>query len=356
MKKIFLLFYISVLMLCGCSRSELKQALQKNDVKVGFVYINSIDDNGYTQAHDRARLAVERLGIRTLYVENVPENSECEIAMRELIQLGCTMIYATSYGYGPYVMKVAADYPKVKFAHCSGGLTSENVSCYFARAYEARYLAGIVAGLKTSSNKIGYVAAYPVPECKRAINAFVLGVRSVNPDASVYVRWSNSWNNPIEDKYQAENLLGLGCDVLTQHLDSLSAQLAAEKKGAFFIGDNSPSSKVAQKSYLTAVCFCWEKFVLEDVVNFIGGKWQSRFYWEGLEKEAVVLDDLSELCEPGTRIEVEKAKKGIISGDFVIFKGPLYDNENNLRVDENKVMTSYEIWNMDWIIDGVVVN
>ncbi|MDR2135301.1 MAG: BMP family ABC transporter substrate-binding protein, partial [Treponema sp.] len=165
-------------------------------VKVGFVYIGSIHDEGYTQAHDKGRLAVQAMGVPTLYIENVPENSDCETAIRNLIDQGCNVIYTTSFGFMDWTINVAKDFPNVKFAHCSGYKRADNVSTFFGKIYQARYLSGIAAGYKTTANRIGYVAAMPIPEVIRGINAFTLGVQSANPDATVEVVWTNTWYDP----------------------------------------------------------------------------------------------------------------------------------------------------------------
>lgn len=265
------------------------------------------------------------------------------------------MIFATSFGFGEYVHKAAAEYPQIKFAHCSGSRTADNVSCYFGRMYEARYLTGIVAGLKTTANRIGYVAAFPIPECIRGINAFTLGVKSVNPDAVVHVRWSNSWDNSEEDRYKAEELLMLGCDIVTQHLDSVSVHLAAQNKGAFSIGYNFPTPDVAPGSYLTSACFNWEVFVIDEVQRYLEGNWESRFYWEGLESGIIDISPLSKLCNPGTKKAVENARQEIISGTLNIFSGPMYDINQELKLGDGDIMTLDEIWNMDWFVDGTKV-
>ncbi len=328
--------------------------IAKEDLKVGFVYIGAHDDEGYSQAHDRGRQAVEAMGVATAYVEHVPENADCEKAIRDLIDQGCNVIYATSFGFMPYALKVAKDFPQVYFGHCSGYETAENLSQYFGKVFQARYLSGIVAGLKTKVNKIGYVAAMPIPEVIRGINAFALGVQSVNPDATVEVIWTNTWYDPSVEKQAAIELLNKGVDVMAQHQDTTAPQIAAQEKGVFAIGYNSPTLDAAPKAYLTAPLFHWETFYTDDVQKIIDGTWQSRTYWEGLDVGMVGLDALSENVAEGTAEAVETAKAKIIDGSLHVFAGPIADQNGEVKVPEGTTMTDEEIWNMSWFVKGVI--
>ncbi|MCX7615472.1 MAG: BMP family ABC transporter substrate-binding protein, partial [Clostridiales bacterium] len=215
------------------------KGIPKDKIKVGFVYVGSATDGGYSQAHDKGRQEVEqKLGVKTQYVENVPENADCEKAIRDLIDQGCNVIYANSFNYGDYVLNVAKDYPNVYFGHATGLKTAKNVSIYMGRIEEPRYLSGIAAGLRTKSNKIGFVAAMPIAEVVRGINAFTLGVRSVNSKATVEVVWTNTWYDPSQEKAAAVELINRGCDVIAQHCDSTGPEIAAQEKGVYAVGYN----------------------------------------------------------------------------------------------------------------------
>ena len=211
MKKLVVAVLALAVVFSACTRS--RQAGEKpnrDNIKVGFIYISSIHDEGYTQAHDQGRLALEKMGISTVYAEYVPENADCEKAIRDLIDQGCNVIYTNSFGFMDWTLKVANDFPNVYFAHCSGYKRAENMSTYFGKIYQARYLSGIAAGYKTQANRIGYVAAYPIPEVIRGINAFTLGVQSVNLDATVEVVWTSTWYDPAIEKQGALDLLNRG--------------------------------------------------------------------------------------------------------------------------------------------------
>ena len=251
MKRFIALVTVVVLLLSmgltGCG----EQKLTAENLKVGFIYVGPKNDGGWTQAHDNGRLYLEKeLKVKTYFKESVPEGAESKNAIKELIDQGCKVIFTTSYGYMDPTIEVAKENPDVKFYHCSGFKTADNVSTYFGRMYQPRYLSGIVAGMKTKSNKIGYVAATQLPEVINGINAFTLGVQSVKPDAKVIVRWSNTWIDAIKEKETAVALLDEGCDVIAQHNDSTSPQIAAEERSAFAIGYNLDIPGAAPKAYM----------------------------------------------------------------------------------------------------------
>jgi basic membrane protein A len=325
-----------------------------DNIKVGFVYVGSIHDEGYTQAHDKGRQAVAALGIPCVYVENVQENADCEKAIRDLIDQGCNVIYSTSFGFMEWTIKVAADFPNVYFAHCSGYKRADNVSTYFGKAYQARYLSGIAAGHKTKANKIGYVAAFPIPEVIRGINAFTLGVQSVNPTATVEVIWTHTWYNPAEEKLGALELLNRGCDVIAQHQDTTAPQIAAQERGAFAVGYNVSTPTAAPQAYLTAPLFHWEVFYLDDINRVINGTWQSRAYWEGFSNGTVTLDTLTANNDPRSLSAIAVAEAKIKDGTLAPFTGPLAAQDGTVKVPAGTKMADDEIWNMDWFVRGVV--
>ena len=326
----------------------------KDNLKVGFIYIGSIHDEGYTQAHDKGRLELEKMGVKCAYVENVPENADCEKAIRDLIDQGCNVIYTNSFGFMDWTVKVANDFPNVYFGHCSGYKQSANMSSYFGKIYQARYLSGIAAGYKTTANKIGYVAAYPIPEVIRGINAFTLGVQSVNPNATVEVLWTSTWYDPAIEKQGAIELLNKGCDVIAQHQDTTAPQIAAQERGAFAVGYNVSTPNAAPRAYLTAPLFHWEVFYVDDVKHVIAGDWKSRAYWEGFSNGTVSLDDLTANNDPRAQATIDTARNGIKAGTLEPFTGPISDQNGVVRVPAGTKMTDDEIWNMGWFIRGVI--
>ncbi|WP_101910555.1 BMP family ABC transporter substrate-binding protein [Marasmitruncus massiliensis] len=333
-------------------------AIAKEDLKIGFVYVGPADDGGYSMAHDNGRKSmVEALGLgedQTMIVENVPETSDCETAIRNLIDQGCNVIFTTSLGHMDWTANVAREFPDVIFEHATGSTTGENMSTYFGRMYEERYLSGIVAGMKTKTNKLGYVAAMPVPEVIRGANAFALGAKSVNPDVTVEVKWLNSWYDPAAEKNLAIDLLNSGCDVIGQHCDTTAPQVAAQEKGAFAVGYNASTLDAAPKAYLTSPIWDWGKYYTAEVQKMIDGTWTSAKVWAEASTGIVYLDKLSDNCEPGTQEAVDAAKAKLDSGELKIFAGPLKDNKGVERVPAGSEMTDEEMWTMPWFVENVV--
>ena len=366
MKKVLaLLLAVSmVFAFASCTKSETSSsdssnkaalgAISKDKMKVGFVYIGEITDQGYTQAHDKGRLAIEAMGIKTAYVQSVKETmTDCTNAINDLIEQGCNVIYATSYGFMEATVAAAKENPTVYFGHCSGYQTDTNLSTYFGKIYQARYLAGIAAGLKTKTNKIGYVAAMPIPEVIRGINAFTLGVQSVKPDATVKVIFTGTWFDLGLEKQAAMSLLNDGCDVMAQHQDSTATQMAAQEKGATAIGYNTSTPTAAPNAYLTAPLFHWEVFYTADVNKIIAGTRTTESYWTGLSTGMVSLDTLTSLCTADTAAKIDDAKAKIIAGTLEPFTGPISDQSGAVKVAAGVKMTDSEIWNMSWFIKGV---
>ncbi|MDI6617956.1 MAG: BMP family ABC transporter substrate-binding protein [Clostridiales bacterium] len=364
MKKIISVFLCLTLLigvlLTGCSSnkkpSETNDNAQKEPLKVGFIYIGPINDGGYSQAHDEGRKALEKeLGdkVKVLYKENVPEGPECEKALRDLVDEGAKVIFSTSFGYMDYTEKVAKDNPDVIFLHCSGYKTLKNMGTYFGKMIEPRYLSGIVAGMKTKSNKIGYVAAFPIPEVIRGINAFTLGVKSVNKDATVEVKWTNTWYDPAKEKEAAKALLDKGADVLAQHQDSTATQIAASEKGVASIGyDLDHADKVS--GYMTAPVFNWGAYYIKTVKSVLDGTWKSESYWGPMSDGIVDLAPLTKDAPEGAQAKVDEAKKAIMDGSLKIFKGPIVDQTGTVKIKDGEVMADKDIWNMDWFVQGVI--
>jgi len=358
MKKIFIIVLAVALIfsLAGCSGEEAPSD-NSEEMVVGFIYVGPIGDGGYTYAHDQGRLYLEdNLGVETIYKESVPETQEVEQEIRNMIDQGAEAIFATSFGYMDYVEKISKEYPEVAFFHCSGYKTTENLATYFGRIYQPRYLSGIVAGLKTETDSIGYVAAYPIPEVIRGINAFTLGVQSVNPDAVVKVRWTSTWYDPAKEKDAAIALLDEGADIIAQHQDTTGPQQAAEERDAFSIGYNTDMAEMAPESYMTAPVWNWGPYYVEQTQNVIDGNFESHEYWGGMEDNIVQLAPLTDLAPEEADEYVEEAKSKILDGTLEVFEGPLYNQEGELAVEEGQVMTDEEMLNMMWFVQGVEGN
>lgn len=330
----------------------------KGPIVVGFIYTGPIGDGGYTYAHDQGRLQVEKelkdQGVKTIFKESVPESQEVEKVMKDMIDQGAKIIFATSFGYMDYVEKVAKEYPDVKFLHCSGYKMGANFSNYFGRIEEPRYLSGIVAGLKTKSNKIGYVGAFDIPEVVRGINAFTLGVQSVNPNAKVQVTWTNTWYDPAKEKDAAKALLADGCDVIAQHQDTTGPQVAAEEKGVWAIGYNTDSRNAAPKAYMTAPVWNWGPYYVKQVKDLMNGTWKAESYWGHMKEGIVDLAPLTEVAPAEAKAKVEEVRKKMLDGSFNVFAGPIKDQTGKVRIEAGKAMSDQEQLSNDWFVEGVI--
>lgn len=324
--------------------------------KVAFVYVAPIGDLGWTWAHDQGRLGLEEeFGdkVETAYIENVPEGPEAERVIRDFAQKGYNLIITTSFGFMDPTITVAQEFPETWFVHISGYKTAPNVSTAFGRIYQPRYLSGLVAGAATKTNTIGYVAAFPIPEVVRGINAFTRGVREVNPEAEVRVVWTNTWFGPPEEKEAAEALLSAGADVIAQHQDTTEPQKAAADAGGLSIGYNSDMAKIVGDTVLTGPIWHWDVKYKDVVQRIMDGAYESESYWGGLNDGVVDLAPLSAGVSEETKQLVEEKRALIESGDWDVFCGPINGANGKLVVAEGKCLTDQEMLSMDYFIEGV---
>lgn len=325
------------------------------EMKVGFVYVSPIGDAGYSYSHDKGRQAIEELpGVTTSYVEAVPEGPDSERVMQNMARKEFDIIFATSFGYMDPMLKVAKQFPKTVFMHCSGFKTAENMGNYFGRMYQARYLSGMVAGSMTKGNVLGYVAAFPIPEVIRGINAFTLGVRSVNPNATVRVVWTKTWYDPATEKEAAKSLLDIGADVIAQHQDSPGPQEAAQEKGVYSIGYNSDMSTFAPKAHLTAPVWNWAPYYTKVVEDVRKGTWKSEAAWPGMADGVVELAPFGPMVPKDVQDKVNAEKAKIIAGTQKIFVGPIKDQNGEVKIAAGVVATDPELLGMTWFVEGVV--
>lgn len=306
------------------------------NIKIGFVHISDPSDMGYTYNHDLGTKKMqENLGLKDEQIinkYNVTESSECDTAIRELVEAGCNIIFCTSFGFEDYMLAVAEEYPDVQFCHATGDKAAdsglENVHNYFTAIYEARYLAGIAAGLKTETNKLGYVAAYPYAEVISGYSAFYLGAKSVNPDVTMDVMYTNSWNDPTTEAKVAQALIDGGCDVISQHSDSTAPATTAEANGVWQVGYNADMIEAAPKASLVSARSDWSIYVTYAVQSLIDGNSIDVDWCKGYADGAVYLSPLnSEIAAEGTQEAIDKAEKAIVDGTLNVFEGPLTDVE-----------------------------
>ncbi|MGE4553257.1 MAG: BMP family ABC transporter substrate-binding protein [Desulfovibrionaceae bacterium] len=325
-------------------------------LKVGFVYVGPVGDAGWSYAHDQGRQAVQALGyVETSYVESVAEGPDAERVIRNMARKGFDMVFATSFGYMDAMLKVAQEFPGQAFLHCSGFKTAPNMSNYFGRMYQARYLTGLVAGSMSKSGKIGYVAAMQIPEVIRGINAFTLGVRKVNPKAEVRVVWTNTWYDPALEKDAAVSLLDAGCDIITQHQDSPGPQEAAAERGAYSIGYNSDMSKFAPKAHLTAAVWNWAPFYKLQVQQLRLGQWQGgQSIWWGIEHEMVDIAPFGPMVPENVRQMVMAERQKLLDGNDDVFLGPIRGQNGEVLAPEGQKIPDADLLGMKVFVEGVV--
>ena len=343
------------------------EPVAKEDLKVGVIHIGDpADGSGYSYAHDLGIVEMQKeLGLEDNQIirkNNIPDAdpTKTEQAMRECIEEGCQVIYATSFNYMDTCEALAEEYPDVIFSHGTGYKSNDtNFNNYFGRIYQARYLSGIVAGMKTETNKIGYVAAMGSEnsEVTGGADAFAIGVAEVNPDAQVYVKVTNSWLSPTEETNAAKALIAEGCDVIGQHCDTPNPQTEAEAAGVWGVGYNSDMEKDAPGATLTSVIWNWGKYYTEATKKVIDGTWTAENYFGGMKEGLVDIAPLNEdLVAPGTQEKVDEARKRIVEEGFNVFDGVLETNDGKTIGEEGKTLDDATITGgINWYYKNIVV-
>lgn len=346
--------------------SDLKQTdISKDDMKVGVLYISDPSEgSGYSYTHDLGIQGMqENLGLNSDQIERkIVDDSDAdatEKAIKECIDDGCKIIFTTSWGYMETTSEMAEQYPDVYFSHGTGYLSNgKNFNNYFGRIYQARYLSGIVAGMNTKSNKIGYVAAQDSSnsEVTGGIDAFAIGVESVNPDAKIYVVVTNSWYDPDKEKAASEQLLDMGCDVMAQHCDTAYPQTLAQDRGVYGIGYNSDMSKETPDSCLTSVIWNWSAYYTSAVKSVMNGTWDGSNYYGGMAEGLVGITNLAGFAADATQEKVDKATAAILSGENNVFDGVLETNTGDTVGSEGSTLDDATITGgINWYYRNVAV-
>ncbi len=339
-------------------------AVAKEDLKVGVIHITDpAEGSGYTYTHDLGIQGMQKtLGLEDSQIIRKNNTSDAdptaiETAILECIEEGCQIVFATSYGYMDTCEKIAAEYPEVIISHGTGYKSNgTNFNNYFGRIYQARYLAGIAAGLKTESNKIGYVSAFgkTLSETGGGIDAFAMGAYSVNPDCEVFVKVTNSWYDPEGETQAAQALIADGCDVIAQHCDTPNPQTAAEEAGVYGVGYNSDMSKDAPNAVLCSVMWDWSAYYTKAVEDVINGTWTGENYFGGMAEGLVTLSDLADFNDPEAAAKIEEAKASMLDGSFNVFDGVIETNEGTTVGEEGKTLDDATIQGgIDWYFKNV---
>jgi len=330
------------------------QALDQ--LKIGYVYISPIGDAGWTFQHEKGRQEmIKALGdkVSSHDVENVPEGPDAERVIREMVNSGDQLIFATSFGYMNSMEKVSKAFPKVIFQHATGYKSGANFDHYNARFYEGRYVNGVVAGKMTKSNVLGVVAAFPIPEVLMGINAFTRGALSVNPKVKVKVIWVNSWFDPGKERAAAMTLISQGADVLTHHTDSTAVLQVAEEKGVYGFAYHSDMSKYAPKAQLSATIHEWGNFYTQVAKSVLAGNWKKTSIWGGYKEGMIRTAPLNAIVPKEVKEEVAKLEDSLKKGTFHPFSGPVVDQSGKERVAKGQTISDQDLSQMNYYVQGV---
>ena len=339
----------------ACGALAAPMATQAAALQACFVYVSPVGQAGWTYQHELGRQAMATaLGglVRTRFVEGVAEGADSERVMRDLAQQGCSLIFATSFGYLEPALRVAADFPQVRFEHAGGYKTAANLGTYNARYYEARWLAGWLAGKQSKTGVAGYVAGFPVPEVVQGVNAFTLGMRAANPKAEVKLVWLNAWFDPVREREAALVLIGQGADVLTNHSGSPAVAQAAEEKGVMLLAYQSDMARFAPRAQLAAVTHHWGGFYTQVATAVLANAWRSQAFWGSMKDGLVQLSAVNPALPVAVRAELAQRQQAILDGRFKPFAAPLQDNTGRSRLVQG-ALSDAQIAGMDWLVQGV---
>jgi basic membrane protein A and related proteins len=323
--------------------------------KAGFVYVGPIGDAGWTHQHDIGRRAVEEaLGdkVKTTYVESVKEGPDSERVIRELAASGHGIVFTTSFGFMNPTIKVAKDFPDVKFEHATGYQRTDNVATYNIRFYEGRYIQGVIAARLSKSGIVGYIGSIPIPEVVMGMNSFMQGMRSVRPDGKIKIVWINGWYDPGKEADAAKAMIDQGADMIAQHTDSAAPLQVAQERGVQGFGQASDMIQFAPKAQLTSSIDFWNPYYVERVKAAMDGSWKSGDVWGGLSAGMLVMAPYLNMPDD-VKAAAQAAEDGIKSGQITIFKGPIKDQDGNLKVQDGQALSDGDITGMNWLAEGI---
>jgi basic membrane protein A len=334
----------------AASGSDTTQAASGEVLKVAFVHVGPVADKGWSWAHDQGAQALKAAmgdGVEITTLESIPEGSDAQRVFEDLAANGNKLIFGTSFGYMDPMLAAGENFPDTVFMHATGFKTSDNMGNYFGAAEEARYLSGMAAGAATETNLIGYVAAFPIPEVLRGINAFTLGAREVNPEAEVQVVWTSTWFDPPKEGTAAESLLDAGADVIAMHQDSAAPGQAAEAAGATWVGYNTDMTEFAPNAWLTAAIWDWAPFYIETAQQVVDGTWQSVAVYGNMADGMVALAPFGDAVDQATQDAIGERQAAIIDGSFAVFSDPIVNQDG-----ESQPLG--DIFGMDFFVEGVI--
>ncbi len=314
--------------------------------KVGFIYVGPIGDGGWTYEHDKGRLAVEEAygdKVETVYQESVPEGADAERAITQMALQGADIIFTTSFGYMDPTNAVAAKFPDVKFEHATGyKRETPNVSTYSARFYEGRAIQGHIAGKMTKTNKIGYIASFPIPEVIRGINSAYIHAKKVNPDVEFNIIWAYTWFDPAKEADAATALIEQGADVILQHTDSTAPQAAAQKaEGVITFGQASDMGEYAPLPRVSSIIDDWAPYYIARVGAVMDGTWESTDTWDGIGAGMVAIGKISDAVPADVKAEALAMKDALADGSYHAFTGPINKQDGSVWLAEGETAQDF---------------
>ncbi|WP_166416973.1 BMP family ABC transporter substrate-binding protein [Cochlodiniinecator piscidefendens] len=333
-------------------------AAQADDpLEVGFIYVGPVGDFGWSYEHNQGRLAVEEHfgdAVETTFVESVPEGADAERVMTQMALEGADLIFSTSFGYMDPTNAVAARFPNVRFEHATGYRRDHsNVSTYSARFYEGRAVIGTIAGHMTETNKVGYIASFPIPEVIRGINSAYIHAQRVNPDVEFKIVWVYTWFDPAKEADAATALIEQGVDVIMQHTDSPAAMTIAEEQGIFAFGQASDMAQFGPTARLSSIIDNWSPYYIERTQAVLDGTWESTDTWDGIEPGMVEIGEIADSVPAEVRAEAEALSASIESGEYHAFTGPLNRQDGSVWLAEGETADDGTLAGMDFYVEGI---
>ena len=333
-------------------------AFAQEKLKVGFIYVGPIGDGGWTYQHDQGRLAVEQeFGdrVETIYQETVPEGADAERAITQMALQGAKLIFTTSFGYMDATNNVAAKFPDVKFEHATGYKREHpNVSTYDARFYEGRAVIGHIAGRMTKTNKIGYIASFPIPEVIQGINSYYLHAKKANPDVQISVVWAYTWFDPAKEADAAKALIDQGVDVIAAHTDSTAPLAeAAKMPGVIGFGQASDMAEFKPSPRVASIIDNWAPYYIKRTQAVLDGTWESQASWAGMPEGEVVIGEITEAVPAEVKAEAEAMIAAITTGDYHPFTGPINRQDGSAWLAAGEVADDGTLAGMNFYIEGV---
>ena len=323
--------------------------------KAGFVYVGPVADFGWSHQHDLGRQAAQKaLGdkLKTTFVESVKEGPDSERVIRELATAGNGIIFTTSFGFMNPTIKVAKQFPNVKFEHATGYKRTDNVATYNIRFYEGRYVQGVIAGKMSKSGVVGYIGSVPIPEVVMGMNAFIRGMHTVNPQGKIKLVWINGWYDPGKESDAAKALIDQGADIIAQHTDSAAPLQVAEQRGVKGFGQASDMIKFAPKAQLTSSVDHWDEYYTQRIQAAMDGSWKTQDIWGGLKAGMLLMAPWTNMPDDVAQA-AQAAEDGIKDGSIVIFKGPINDQSGKVKVADGAQLSDDDILGMNWLAEGI---